>query len=1685
MEADISLKANYGTNYLHIAALNGDLNLCKMLIDKDKVDLHMTDNKGCTAVHFSAESGNYELVAYFVEMGADIGLKTNDGRNCLHIAALNGDLNLCKMLIDNHNVDLHMTDNKGSTAVHYSSQSGNYELVAYFVEMGADINLKTDDGRNCLHIAALNGDLNLCKMLIDKHKVDLDMTTNQGWTAVHCSAQSGNYELVAYFAGMGADILLKLNDGRNCLHIAALNGDLNLCKMLIDKHKVDLDMTTNQGWTAVHCSAQSGNYELVAYFAGMGADILLKLNDGRNCLHIAALNGDLNLCKMLIDKHKVDLRMTDNKGCTAVHYSSQSGNYELVAYFVEMGAGIHLKTDDGRNCLHIAALNGDLNLCKMLIDKHKVDLDMTTNQGWTAVHCSAQSGNYELVAYFAGMGADILLKLNDGRNCLHIAALNGDLNLCKMLIDKHKVDLRMTDNKGCTAVHYSSQSGNYELVAYFVEMGADIHLKTDDGRTGLHIAARKGHLNLCKMLIDKHKVDLHITDNEGWTAVHCSSQSGNYELVAYFVEMGADIHLKTDDGRNCLHIAALNGDLNLCKMLIDKHKVDLHMTDNKGCTAVHYSAPSGNYELVAYFVEMGAGIPLKTDDGRNCLHIAARKGHFNLCKMLIDKHKVDLHITDNEGWTAVHCSSQSGNYELVAYFVEMGADIHLKTDHGRNCLHIAALKGHLNLCKMLIDKHKVDLHITDNEGATAVHCSAESGNYELVAYFAGMGADIRLKTNYGTNCLHIAALKGDLNICKMLINKHKVDLDMTANHGFTAVHCSAQNGNYELVAYFVGMGADIHLKTDAGRNCLHIAALQGHLNLCKMLIDKYKVDLHMTDNEGCTAVHCSAQSGNYELVAYFVEMGADIHLKTDDGRNCLHIAALEGHLNLCKMLIDKHKVDLDMTINQGWTAVHCSAQSGNYELVAYFAGMGADILLKLNDGRNCLHIAALNGDLNLCKMLINKHKVDLDMTTNQGWTVVHCSAQSGNYELVGYFAGMGADIHPKIDDGRNCLHIAAINGHLNLCKMLIDKYKVDLHMTDNKGCTAVHLSAQSGNYKLVAYFVEMGAGIHLKTDDGRNCLHIAALNGDLNLCKMLIDKHKVDLHMTDNKGCTAVHYSSQSGNYELVAYFVEMGADIHLKTDDGRTGLHIAARKGHLKLCKMLIDKHKVDLHITDNKGWTAVHCSSQSGNYELVAYFVEMGADIHLKTDDGRNCLHIAALQGHLNLCKMLIDKHKFDLHMTDNEGCTAVLYSAPSGNYELVAYFVEMGADIHLKTDDGRTCLHIAARKGHFNLCKMLIDKHKVDLRMTDNKGCTAVHYSSQSGNYELVAYFVEMGAGIHLKTDDGRNCLHIAALNGDLNLCKMLIDKHKVDLRMTDNKGCTAVHYSSQSGNYELVAYFVEMGADIHLKTDDGRTGLHIAARKGHFNLCKMLIDKHKVDLHITDNEGWTAVHCSSQSGNYELVAYFVEMGADIHLKTDDGRNCLHIAAREGHLRLCKYFLEIHNFDVNMTDNRGMTSLHNSAINGSFDLFLYILRMEGEIYCKTNNMENVLHFSSKEGHVDISKFVLEHFTKDFKEKNSRSQHILISKSYVSQVFYKYNIIFLHAMDNDGNTYLHLAAVGNQAKVCELLLKYDTDVITLLNKKDETARNIAQERCHKDVLTVLKAEYDRTGMFFRGFLY
>ena len=161
--------------------------------------------------------------------------------------------------------------------------------------------------------------------------------------------------------------------------------------------------------------------------------------------------------------------------------------------------------------------------------------------------------------------------------------------------------------------------------------------------------------------------------------------------------------------------------------------------------------------------------------------------------------------------------------------------------------------------------------------------------------------------------------------------------------------------------------------------------------------------------------------------------------------------------------------------------------------------------------------------------------------------------------------------------------------------------------------------------------------------------------------------------MASNAGGTVLHYSIRYGSYELVTLFANKRTDIHLKSNLGQNCVHIGAAYKQLNLCKTLIDKQSFDWHMADKNGWTAFHYAARNGSYKLVSFF----ADMVIKDNLGQKCLHF----GHLNLCKTLLDKHNFDVHMEINEDWTARHYSARNGTNELVKFFANASIDIPLK--------------------------------------------------------------------------------------------------------------------------------------------------------------------------------------------------------------------------------------------------------------------------------------------------------------------------------------------------------------------------------------------------------------------
>ena len=69
---------------------------------------------------------------------------------------------------------------------------------------------------------------------------------------------------------------------------------------------------------------------------------------------------------------------------------------------------------------------------------------------------------------------------------------------------------------------------------------------------------------------------------------------------------------------------------------------------------------------------------------------------------------------------------------------------------GRTALHLAAVKGDLDLVEKLLGNHNTDLlHAKDENGWQALHEAVREGHYEVVKYLVDMGADVGAATSNG------------------------------------------------------------------------------------------------------------------------------------------------------------------------------------------------------------------------------------------------------------------------------------------------------------------------------------------------------------------------------------------------------------------------------------------------------------------------------------------------------------------------------------------------------------------------------------------------------------------------------------------------------------------------------------------------------------------------------------------------------------------------------------------------------------------------------------------------------------------------------------------------------------------------------------------------------------------------
>jgi len=125
---------------------------------------------------------------------------------------------------------------------------------------------------------------------------------------------------------------------------------------------------------------------------------------------------------------------------------------------------------------------------------------------------------------------------------------------------------------------------------------------------------------------------------------------------------------------------------------------------------------------------------------------------------------------------------------------------------------------------------------------------------------------------------------------------------------------------------------------------------------------------------------------------------------------------------------------------------------------------------------------------------------------------------------------------------------------------------------------------------------------------------------------------------------------------------------------------------------------------------------------FEIVRLLAEYGADISQKNTFGQTALHLLALAhpgrsaeeaAHVILGSPGGDDDSF-VNAVDAWGNTAIHYAATRNDHGLLELFLSHGLDLDLRDTDGNQAIHLAARWGYGDACRVLIDRGcSVDVR------------------------------------------------------------------------------------------------------------------------------------------------------------------------------------------------------------------------------------------------------------------------------------------------------------------------------------------------------------------------------------
>ena len=200
---------------------------------------------------------------------------------------------------------------------------------------------------------------------------------------------------------------------------------------------------------------------------------------------------------------------------------------------------LHIVIGEGEGCTVLK--KEDLKLCKHILEKSNETEVLETNAfiliSYHVIikkHIWSRSPQRETMRdYFNG-------------TAIHMAAINGNLAMCRLILDMVHDKNPGTDN-GLTPLHLAAANGHFEVCALFIEHISDKNPSDKYGMTPLHHAAMNDYLDICELIIGNVD-DKNPPCRGGYTPLHLAAKMASVDVCKFLIENIDDPNLLSDCG---------------------------------------------------------------------------------------------------------------------------------------------------------------------------------------------------------------------------------------------------------------------------------------------------------------------------------------------------------------------------------------------------------------------------------------------------------------------------------------------------------------------------------------------------------------------------------------------------------------------------------------------------------------------------------------------------------------------------------------------------------------------------------------------------------------------------------------------------------------------------------------------------------------------------------------------------------------------------------------------------------------------------------------------------------------------------------------------------------------------------------------------------------------------------------